>query len=253
MVLAKNWTPAEVLLLTEHYPTALKPELLSLIPSHSWQSIRWKANSLGLFLRHVQIRKPRDSFGKFIVRGGQGRLRRRFAVTCEVCGREFYVSPSRLKMAQQRGSTVRYCSVKCRSKAHTGEGNPFWGKRHSEDFIRRQRERIKIHPPGGRLPKRYRIVEGEHVSFSMEFSAKSSIKNKISHCEDCGYDRDRRILIMHHKNGNREDNDQNNLIIICPNCHALRHLRLLEEKGFHPTNSVLPPQIGFRGKGNVGT
>lgn len=41
-------------------------------------------------------------------------------------------------------------------------------------------------------------------------------------CERCGY-KQYRILQVHHKNRNRNDNELDNLEIICPNCHCLEH------------------------------
>ena len=40
-----------------------------------------------------------------------------------------------------------------------------------------------------------------------------------SKCETCGYN-EHDILQVHHINGNRVDNSVDNLIFLCPNCHA---------------------------------
>jgi hypothetical protein len=44
-------------------------------------------------------------------------------------------------------------------------------------------------------------------------------------CADCGYNACKEILHVHHivarKNGGSSDED--NLLVLCPNCHALRH------------------------------
>lgn len=222
------WTKEEVGILKERYEGALKSELLSLLPKHSWASIRWKANSLGLFLRKVTIRRVRH--GAY--------------VKCETCGKEFYVDPARVN---RRRAQVRFCSIACRSVAYRGGGNPFYGKKHSEDFISRQKERFKGRHNEGRPPKRFRFVNGETVQFSMDFNRLSSIKHKITSCEKCGFD-DRRTLVLHHVDGNHKNNESNNLIILCPNCHALAHLQLLDGKGMDSSSIPLPPHIGFRRK-----
>ena len=36
-------------------------------------------------------------------------------------------------------------------------------------------------------------------------------------CEICGYTE---VLDVHHIDGNRNNNDKDNLIVMCPNCHA---------------------------------
>ena len=41
-------------------------------------------------------------------------------------------------------------------------------------------------------------------------------------CVACGLD-DYRIMVVHHKNRNRKDNNVENLEVLCPNCHALLH------------------------------
>jgi hypothetical protein len=42
-------------------------------------------------------------------------------------------------------------------------------------------------------------------------------------CERCEYDK-YQILEVHHRNRNRQDNNLENLLLICPNCHAEEHL-----------------------------
>ena len=39
-------------------------------------------------------------------------------------------------------------------------------------------------------------------------------------CEICGYNEDTDILQVHHIDENRQNNEIENLIILCPNCHA---------------------------------
>jgi 5-methylcytosine-specific restriction endonuclease McrA len=39
-------------------------------------------------------------------------------------------------------------------------------------------------------------------------------------CAVCGYDEEENILQVHHIDENRQNNDIENLIILCPNCHA---------------------------------
>ncbi len=41
-------------------------------------------------------------------------------------------------------------------------------------------------------------------------------------CERCGYNR-YDILQVHHRDRNRDNNDLENLELICPNCHAEEH------------------------------
>lgn len=47
-------------------------------------------------------------------------------------------------------------------------------------------------------------------------------KHKTDHCFDCNTD-DIRILCVHHNDHNRENNNLDNLITLCYNCHRIRH------------------------------
>ena len=42
-------------------------------------------------------------------------------------------------------------------------------------------------------------------------------------CADCGYGEHPEILVKHHSDGDRSNNEDSNLIKLCPNCHARRH------------------------------
>ena len=58
------------------------------------------------------------------------------------------------------------------------------------------------------------------------FIALNNIQNP--QCKNCKYDEYPQILVVHHIDGNRENNLKENLCVLCPNCHALAHLT---EKG----------------------
>lgn len=44
-------------------------------------------------------------------------------------------------------------------------------------------------------------------------------------CARCGYDKYPEILEVHHKDCNRENNNLENLELICPNCHQEEHFK----------------------------
>ncbi|MDQ3098297.1 MAG: HNH endonuclease [bacterium] len=48
------------------------------------------------------------------------------------------------------------------------------------------------------------------------------ISERGTDCERCGF-KETQILVVHHKDRNREHNDLANLELICPNCHAKEH------------------------------
>ncbi len=55
-------------------------------------------------------------------------------------------------------------------------------------------------------------------SNSHEYRAKA-FREFPHKCAVCGYDEDERILQVHHKDSNRQNNSSENLVILCPNCH----------------------------------
>lgn len=42
-------------------------------------------------------------------------------------------------------------------------------------------------------------------------------------CSICGYNRMREVLQIHHRDGNRSNNQLSNLVVLCPTCHAETH------------------------------
>lgn len=43
-------------------------------------------------------------------------------------------------------------------------------------------------------------------------------------CHDCGYDEHEEVLQVHHVDINHNNNEIENLVILCPTCHEVRHL-----------------------------
>ena len=43
-------------------------------------------------------------------------------------------------------------------------------------------------------------------------------------CGDCGFD-DKKVLVVHHIDRNRKNNEKINLKWLCRNCHYLEHLK----------------------------
>jgi 5-methylcytosine-specific restriction endonuclease McrA len=45
-----------------------------------------------------------------------------------------------------------------------------------------------------------------------------------SKCHFCGYNKHSEVLQVYHKDKNRKNNELSNLEIVCPTCHAERHM-----------------------------
>lgn len=153
-----------------------------------------------------------------IVKFSPEKLPRRGAwLKCETCRKEFYVFPSRIKTANPR-----FCSVKCYKK--DGKNNPMWGKKHSIEVL----EKLANHP------NRYKFKTGKDNPNFVRYGKQNGfigisfawwrnyLRKEIGKCEICSFE-DKRLLEVHHKDRNRSHNIRENLILLCPNCHALQH------------------------------
>jgi 5-methylcytosine-specific restriction endonuclease McrA len=153
------------------------------------------------------------------------RKRKGFYYECEICKKMFYVNPARIRQTEAKGVRVRFCSLACYGEGKKGEGNPYWGKKHSDETIRKMLEH----------PNRYFFPKGsENYNYLKPHKPKvgatdSSWRSYLlivrgAACERCGYSEYPRILQIHHKDRNRKHNSEDNLIILCPNCHHVDHL-----------------------------
>lgn len=83
------------------------------------------------------------------------------------------------------------------------------------------------------LRENWRKLHPNHP-YASSFSKRTLIR-EIGRCERCGC-RDLRILMAHHKDGNRKNNVRENLLVVCPNDHAVEHLNRngqLDYRGWH--------------------
>jgi len=154
----------------------------------------------------------------------QKRIRKGVFLKCETCGREFYVYPAYLRKSAKRGANVRFCSMKCYDK--TGDKNPFWGKKHNKESIVKvvghpNRPRFKL---GSDNPNFIRFGEEFGFEGTTDGWWKAKLLRDLGKCEDCDFN-DIRILTIHHLDRNRKNNTRKNLMLLCWNCHALRHYK----------------------------
>lgn len=148
---------------------------------------------------------------------------------CLYCGRTFHRSPSEMK----RGHNT-YCSRACYEKARQAgiaakrerrvpagrDGNikvqcAYCGK---AIYLRPSRVRtVKNHYCSRECKRLHQTTTGSHVP-------RERLRCKYGRCQICGLD-EPDILVIHHKDGNRTNNDESNLMVLCPNCHARIHRR----------------------------
>lgn len=142
------------------------------------------------------MRGPRD------VRGScpqctQDRLNQdKVKVVCAYCGKEFFRAPSKLENSKS--------------------GQYFCCREH-KDLAQRVDSGEK-----------FSIIRPEHYGNGERNYREKAFKKYPHKCVICGYKEDERILQVHHRDSNRNNNDIDNLVILCPNCHWKITLGLYE-------------------------
>lgn len=109
--------------------------------------------------------------------------------------------------------------------------------------------------PSQRIMDQYKKVpepdqRGPNSSSSNLRSKRGSIRQKllgeVGKCEDCGITTID-ILTVHHKDGNPWNNRRINLELLCPNCHAVKSVKIAKEK----KRGFSAPVAGAVGRKNV--
>lgn len=108
---------------------------------------------------------------------------RRVSVTCDYCGKEFFVTPTIAKATKHH-----FCSPSCKRK---------WKEERRKDV------------------KRF------HLSKELREKVFDRWHGKCAICGKQGTYLD--PLLIHHINGNPRDNREVNLILLCKSCHSIVH------------------------------
>lgn len=117
----------------------------------------------------------------------EDKLKDRVEVECAYCKQKYLIAPSKLDKSK---SGLHFCCREHKDAAQSLQsGSEF-------DIMR---------------PLHYGISGGDY-----RFKAFQAYEHK---CAICGWDEDERILEVHHIDSNREHNELDNLIILCPTCH----------------------------------
>ncbi len=148
-------------------------------------------------------------------------------VSCKICGKKFYAKPSWLK----RG-WGKYCSNECHHKAQLK------GKFVYCNTCKKKIWRKPLHLKRSKSGKffcskscqtlwRNKVYSGpnhplwkggEHQEYRT-ILIRSGIEPR---CKLCGH-KDKRVLVVHHRDKKRNNNILKNLIWLCLNCHHLVH------------------------------
>lgn len=134
---------------------------------------------------------------------------------CVICGNNFTFKAC-------RSDNAKYCSRKCYYKGMLSKGSVVKNCPGCNSEFRTSPSHDKEYCSWKCRTKHF--VKPLH-----ELSAFSNIRsvmrrrNMITKCEECGYNLHPEILGIHHKDENRDNNKISNLMVLCPNCHSLKH------------------------------
>ena len=109
-------------------------------------------------------------------------------VDCYICGKEVWKMPSEINGSKSKKYFCsKTCQTKWRNQFFSGTKHPNWKGGHHREY-------------------RKKLL--------------ASKRNLI--CETCGI-KDKRVLVVHHKDEDRRNNNFENLSWLCLNCHYLVH------------------------------
>lgn len=135
---------------------------------------------------------------------------------CQHCGTYFTVKRWR--------NGARYCSSECYNKA---QKKPRFTVQCVVCGTSISRPEVHLHKSGKNVcgpscrGALHRRVRPKGAGYARKWLVG---RRALSSCERCGYDVYKEILVVHHKDRDRSNNDPTNFEILCPNCHAIEHL-----------------------------
>lgn len=163
-----------------------------------------------------KVSKYREDTAKYCSRVclGIGLLKKETAI-CAICEKAFDHISSRCNKA-------KYCSRKCYYKSMKNRGSKtFKCKYCGIEFL--------SSPSKNRIFCSKSCVGKDAIAtWNPKFTTvrgKIIKSGELTHCHDCGYSENKNILGLHHLDKDRNNNKRENIVILCPNCHSIRHIK----------------------------
>ncbi len=137
---------------------------------------------------------------------------------CLVCGKDIYRRPSEIVQNKDRVFCSNECfGISCRiEKPCVVCGKPILSGLHKKTCSRKCANK-------NRTGVKYNTGQRKDKVKNQRALKLRLLEQRGMKCERCNYDKFE-ILQIHHKNRARNDNDLENLELICPNCHYEEHL-----------------------------
>ena len=123
-----------------------------------------------------------------------------------VCGKTFFINNSILKY-----KSPKYCSLDCRHKYGPHDQNTGMRWKLSKEFCKKYRN-------GANNPQWKGGISKLPYDWRFNKQLKEKIKQRDNNC--CQICKVNNNIIIHHKDSNKMNSDENNLITLCNRCHA---------------------------------
>ena len=145
-------------------------------------------------------------------------------IKCEFCGEEFDRSPSHIR-------EHNFCSISCSSKWHYQEGFNLGFKKGHGNFDGSEKGWFTTERASGENNVNY--TDGSYYGKGYPVEFKRMRKMLLSKniqccvCKDFIFEQTpSRHLCVHHKDENIQNNQLNNLLVMCNSCHQKLHREL---------------------------
>lgn len=180
---------------------------------------------------------------RYVDSWGQKRLG--FKKNCKICNKEF--------VAKKNSGRI-YCSKQCFCKNRTLSNTTlikcsFCGKEKLKTNSKIANGKHKIYfcsrkckDTGQRIENGIKGIWPSHYSEHNNFQETKRFAQKDGKCEDCGLCK-LYLICIHHKDGDRTNNNKENLEILCYNCHAKRHMELKDGVWVVNWHSLTPREL----------
>ncbi|HYE12245.1 MAG TPA: HNH endonuclease signature motif containing protein [Patescibacteria group bacterium] len=158
---------------------------------------------------------------------------------CIECGKSFMVRKCYTKRGQGK-----YCSVSCQRTYINKTNNPAWREEVRKKISKNHADVSgKNNPMYGRIGEEApTYIDGRSKYKGRTYRKIALANNKERKCKCCG-ETNLKKLHVHHKDGNRSNNELDNLLFLCSKCHQTKaHIYMRDLKGRFVT-SVLNKAI----------
>ena len=147
--------------------------------------------------------------------------------TCPVCGKIFYLKPSHAKRFNKQGNC---CSTRClgilRKELYQGENNPNFGNRGEKNPIWKSDSRISSYGHVLIRMPNHPFANCDGFVFEHRIVAEEYLLNESNSVLVDGKRFLNPKLVVHHKDGNRQNNSPSNLQIMTLSEHTTMHQKL---------------------------